>query len=169
MSSLLWAQPPGTVSARMAEAAEPVDEAYEKRITKAELDGVYIPKDLNDAFRQLDLLTDESSRQKFKQMAEEDARHKLHFSLGRWITRNWGFYGGSRLTVHLNQSGLFEPDDMARFIIITYHRRLNRRPLEAPALIDEFQEMRRLEREKRLRQGKVIHEETRKRKPEGGY
>lgn len=167
VTSLLYAQPPGTVSARMAQKADPVEEDYQTRIKQETINGVYIPRDLEDAFRQLDVLTNETSRQKFKEMNEADARHKLHFSLGRWIIHNWGFYEGSRLSYHLNQSGLFEPDDMARFIILTYHRRLNRRPLQADELIVEFQEFRRKEREERLRQGKVIHEETRIKKPDG--
>lgn len=167
MSCLLYAQPPGTVSARMQQQADPIEEDYQTRIKKEMINGVYIPRDLEDAFRQLDVLTNESSRHKFKALSEADARHKLHFSLGRWIIYNWGFYEGSRLSYHLNQSGLYEPDDMARFIIITYHRRLNRRPLQANELIAEFQEFRRKEREERLRQGKVIHKETRIRKPDG--
>ena len=166
---LAWSQPPGTVSARLKaqqEAEKDVqEEDYESRIKKTELYGVYIPKDLGEVFVQFNKLTDEDSRSKFKAMSEEDARHKLHFSLGRWIIRNWGFYGGSRLTKYLNDIGLYEPDDMTRFLIITYHRELNAKPLQVKELVAEFQEARRLEKEKRLQQGTVIHQETRKKAP----
>lgn len=161
------AQPPGTVSARLKAQREAeqsaTEEDYEKRIRKAELYGVYIPKDLGDVFAQLNKLTDEESRQKFRSISEEDAAHKLHFGLGRWMTRNWGFYGGSRLTKYLNDIGLYEPDDMVRFIIITYHREMNDQPLGVKELVANFQEVRRQEQEKRLSEGTIIHQETRKR------
>jgi hypothetical protein len=162
-------QPPGTVSAKLkaqkeAEQNMP-EEDYESRIKKSELYGVYIPKDLGDVFAQLNKLTDEPSRYKFKSMTEEDARYKLHFSLGRWMTSNWGFFGGSRLTKYLNDIGLYEPDDMVRFLIVTYHRELNGKPLGVKELIAEFQEMRGREKEQRLQEGTIIHQETRKRKP----
>lgn len=167
LAHLILAQPPGTVSARLKAQAEaeqaPTEEDYQSRIKKSELYGVYIPKDLGDAFAQISKLTDEPSRVKFKSMTEEDARHKLHFSLGRWIINNWGFYEGSRLSKYLNDVGLFEPDDMARFIIITYHRELNGKPLGVKELVAEFQDMRQKEKDKQLQEGKVIHQETRKR------
>lgn len=168
--SIVQAQPPGTVSARIKAQQEAeqgiLEEDYESRVKKSVLYGVYIPKDLGDVFAQLNQLTDEDSRLKFKSMSEDDAAHKLHFSLGRWITRNWGFYGGSRLTKYLNDVGLYEPDDMVRFLIITYHRELNGTPLGAKELIANFQDMRRLEKEKRLQEGTIIHQETRKRTQE---
>src|SRR5690606_32780541 len=73
------------------------EKEYQKRIQKEFLNGVYIPKDLADCFVQLNRLTDDASKTKFKNMPEEDAARKLHFSLGRWIIYNWGFYEGSRL------------------------------------------------------------------------
>lgn len=173
MVSLSIAQPPGTVSQELkmrekAVSEESVfEEDYESRIRKESLYGVYIPKDLGDAFQQLNQLTDASSRAKFTAMTETDARHKLHFSLGRWIIHNWGFYGGSRLTKYLNDIGIFDPDDMARFVIITYHRELNGRPLGVKELVEEFQVLRETERQKRTLEGEIIHEETRKR-PAGG-
>jgi len=168
--NLAWSQPPGTVSATMrAKALEDQQEMnsfedeYQDRVKKSELYGVYIPEDLGDAFHQLNQLTDTDSRNKFSSMSEQDAGQKLHFSLGRWIISNWGFYQGSRLSKYLNDIGVYEPDDMARFLIITYHRELNNRPLAVKELVAEFQEIRRKEKENRLKEGKVLHEETRKR------
>lgn len=168
---LAYAQPPGTVSKQLkaqkeAEAEQNAfEEDYDYRIRQQVLYGVYIPKDLADVFSQLNEKTDQDSRKKFMAMSEEDAGHKLHFSLGRWIIHNWGFYGGSRLTKYLNDIGIHNPDDMARFIIITYHRELNNKPLGVKELVEEFQEMREAERKKRLEEGEIIHEETRKRQP----
>lgn len=166
---ITYAQPPGTVSAKLkaqqeAEAEQNAfEEDYDYRIRQQMLYGVYIPKDLADVFKELNQKTDKESRMKFTAMSEEDAGHKLHFSLGRWIIHNWGFYGGSRLTKYFNDIGIHNPDDMARFIIITYHRELNNKPLGVKALVEKFQEMRETEKKKRLEEGKIIHEETRKR------
>lgn len=157
--SLLQAQP--------ANSPEEYEAAYQQRIKKETLHGVYIPKDLSDAFIQLNKLIDEESKKKFKQVDEEEAYRMLFFSFGRWITHNWGFYGGSRLSHYLKQLGLTHPDDMARFIIITYHRNLNRNSLDVKPLVESMKEARRLEAEARRQRGTVIHEETRKREPAG--
>lgn len=139
------------------------EKEYQKRIQKEFLNGVYIPKDLADCFVQLNRLTDDASKTKFKNMPEEDAARKLHFSLGRWIIYNWGFYEGSRLSFYLTNLGIGHPDDMAQFIIIAYHRNLNKNKLKVKELIDHYQAKREAEKKKRLQEGEIIHEETRKR------
>lgn len=136
---------------------------YQKRIKKEYLDGVYIPKDLADCFIRLNMLTDEASKTKFKNMSEEEASTKLHFSLGRWMILNWSFYEGSRLSFYLKNLGISHPDDMAQFIIITYHRNLNKNQLNVKELIDHYKAKQELQKKKRIEEGEVIYEETRKR------
>jgi hypothetical protein len=97
-------------------------------------------------------------------MSEEDAAIKLHFSLGRWMIYNWGFYEGSRLSYYLKNLGIGHPDDMAQFIIITYHRNLNKTKLNVKELIDHYKLKTEKARKERLEKGEVIHEEKRKRK-----
>jgi len=142
------------------------EKAYQKRITKEYINGVYIPKDLADSFIQLNQLIDKESKNKFKNMSEEDAARKLHFSLGRWIIYNWGFYEGSRLSVYLSNLGISHPDDMAQFVIITYHRNLNKNKLEVKELIEYYENKKELEKQKKLDQGEVIYEEKRIRPPD---
>ena len=81
-----------------AETESEFDKAYAWRIRQENLDGVYIPKDLTEAFLELNRLTEKSSREKYRNAPEEEATHRLFFSLGRWIILNWGFYEGSRLS-----------------------------------------------------------------------
>ncbi len=142
------------------------EKEYSKRIQKEYLNGVYIPKDLADSFVQLSKLTDNASEQKFKNAPEEFAAKKLHFSLGRWMIYNWQFYEGSRLSHYFRQMGLTHPDDMAQFIIVTYHRHLNKKPLNPKPLIEEFVNNRKSLIQNRLKKGEVIHEETRKVDPD---
>ena len=154
MSGLaLFAQPPSS-------EAE-YEKKYQQRIKKDVLYGVYIPEDLADAFSQLNKLIDVESKKKFKLVGEEEASRKLHFSLGRWIDHNWGFYGGSRFSHYLKSLKLYDPDSMSKFVIITYHRYLNGKPLEVKKLLETFA----LETEKKVvekrSKGKVIFEKTR--------
>lgn len=143
-----------------------LEKAYQKRITQEYINEVYIPKDLTDAFIQLNKLIDEPSRQKFKEVPEDEAAHKLHFSLGRWMAVNWGFYEGSRLSKFIRDIGIDDPDDMSRFLIISYHRNLNRKPLDVKNQVIFYQEKRKKEKEERIKKGEVIEESVRKKKKE---
>jgi hypothetical protein len=149
-----------TAFAQPANNAAQFEKQYKERIQKEYLDDVYIPKDLTDAFIQLNRLIDNASKEKFKHAPEEVVARRLHFSLGRWIIHNWSFYEGSRLTIFINGLGLSHPDDMARFIIIAYHRSINRNPLEVKALVTDLQEKRKAIDQERLLKGQVIHQEV---------
>lgn len=144
-----------------AETIEEFEATYQKRIQQEFLHNVYIPKDLTDAFLQLNQLIDGDSKDKFKSVPENIVSTKLHFSLGRWITHNWGFYAGSRLSHHLKSLGLHHPDDMSRFIIITYHRSLNRESLQVRNLVKFLNEERKKTEEEKAKQGTIIHQEKR--------
>lgn len=141
--------------------------AYQKRIQKAYLNQVYIPADMAEAFAEFNRLIDQDSRKKFKSVPEEIAARKLHFSFGRWMTVNWSFYEGSRFSHYLKKVGVTHPDDMARFVIISYHRYLNKKPLEVKEQVAFYQEKRKAELEARKSRGTVIHSETRQLQPKG--
>jgi len=106
-------------------------------------------------------LIDDSSKQKFTAVNEMEAARKLHFSLGRWIIHNWGFYEGSRFSHYLKGLGLTYPDDMARFVILTYHRNLKKAKLDVKTLLEAMLEDREEEHEARMKQGEVLFEEKR--------
>jgi hypothetical protein len=84
-------------------------------------------------------------------MDEAAASKNLHYSLGRWIWYNWSLYEGSRLSIYMNKVGVNHPEDMAQVILITYHRYLNKKPLDAKVLTEMIREARDKER-KRLKQ-----------------
>ncbi|MDX1941807.1 MAG: DUF6794 domain-containing protein [Saprospiraceae bacterium] len=137
------------------------EKEYQRRIKLEYINEVYIPIDLADAFVQLNKLIDDSSRASFKSMSEEEAASKLFFGFGRWMIVNWGFYEGSRLSHYIKELGITFPDDMAQFIMVSYHRNLNRKPLDVKAQIEYYQEKRRKEHEERLSKGTIIKTETR--------
>jgi len=128
-------------------------EKYQERIQKEYLFGVYIPKDFADAFSEFNRLIEEDSRKKFKEVSEKEAVKKLHFSFGRWIIYNWQFYEGSRFSHYLRQLGVYHPDDMARVVIRSYHRYLNKKDIdikEQVKAIEARKERERQEKQRRL-------------------
>ncbi len=131
---------------------------YEWRIKQAYLFDVYIPRDLYDAFRVLDEATTARSKQKLLSVDEDTAWRKLFFSLGRWMMVNWAFYEGSRFEHYLRQLGLGHPDDMVRFMIVTWHRHLSGKPLRVKELVAQLAEARKKEHLERLRKGQVLEE-----------
>ena len=146
-----------------ANNASEYEAEYQERIRREVLYGVYIPKDLADAFVQLNKLTEPAARQAFAALPEQAAYRELFHSFGRWITVNWGFYGGSRLSYYLRQMGLTHPEDMAEMVITTYHRRLNKRPLDPKPLVEQILERRHEQWRQRVQQGTVVEETVRKR------
>ena len=146
-------------SIRSTEEAE-FDSTYAARIKMEEINDVYIPKDLDDAFSELERLSSPEDLEKFRNAPEDVARSKLFFGLGKWMIVNWGFYEGSRLSDYLRQAGLQHPDDMARVILVCFQRHLNGQPLkfeEEVAYYKAFREKERLERESKK---EVIEEES---------
>ncbi|MCA0235592.1 MAG: hypothetical protein LCH81_04340 [Bacteroidetes bacterium] len=135
---------------------------YQERIKKDKLNGVYIPKNLDDALLQLDKLTTPESREKFKAIPEDSVCAIMHYRLGQWIILNWGFYGGSRLSHYLKSAGITYPDDMADFIMLAYSRKLNGKTVNIKELATRFREKRKQEFEKSRKKGKVLKEEKRK-------
>ncbi len=121
---------------------------YNKNITLTKINGVYIPGSLEEAFKRINKLSPAESRAKFQNAPEKEVCKKLHFGLGRWMIEKWNFYGGSRISHLLKTKGLLHPDDMAQFLLRSYHRFLNELPLEEEALINELAiERKRLARE----------------------
>lgn len=143
------------------------EKQYQERIKKDKLNNVYIPKNLDDAMLQLDKIISAESQAKIKIIPEDSVCLALHNRLGQWMILNWGFYGGSRLSHYLRSAGVTFPDDMADFLILAYHRKLNNKPVTIKELAIYFREKRKKEHEAEKKEGKVIHEETRK-KESGG-
>ena len=136
---------------------------YQKRIKKSRINGVYIPEDMSQCLLELTRLTDAEARTKFKVLEEEEAVRKIHFSLGRWIIHNWGFYEGSRLSVAINKMGISNPDDMAQFIIRSFHRSLNKKELKIKDQLEYYKELQVKRQEEKKKKRKVISTTTRKR------
>lgn len=159
---LLFAAPLISQELQPSFSKKDFDEKYKWRIEQTSLAGQYIPKDLPDALIELNKLTDEASRTKFKSMSENDAEHKLYFSLGRWVATNWSFYEGSRLSHYLREVGITFPEDQAGSIILAWHRSLNKKDINFREIRDKIVAKRKQEREDRLKNATIIKEEIKK-------
>jgi len=157
-SGTLQAQQPTSKEEWPASTEAEYDRQYQERIKKDKLNGTYIPKNLEEAMVELDKRISVDSRIKLKSIPEDSVCDVMHNRLGQWIILNWGFYGGSRLSHYIKSAGISFPDDMADFLILAYHRRLNEKPVGIKELATEFKEKRKQEFEDRKKKGKVIQE-----------
>ena len=135
-------------------------EPYKVRIKKSYINGVYIPKDLQEALLELDKKMDPQAIESFKAYTESEAEQKSYFGFGRWLSVNWGLEEGSRLSHHLQGIGLGFTEDMIRFLMVSYHRHIHGRPLESEQLIAHYQTL----RKKKLEEEKQRKEELLKKK-----
>ena len=130
-------------------------EKYERNIKKERLYGVYIPKDMEDAFVELSALARAQDLEKFKAAPEDTIAVRLHFGLGRWIAHNWNFSEGSRFSHQLKLKGLTFPDDMVETVIRSFHRKLNNKEIKLEEQIAILIEKREKEHEERMKKAKV--------------
>lgn len=99
-----------------------LQELYQKNIVADSIDGVYIPKNIEEAFTELNRLLKIKDIETIKNNEEESFSH---FGLGMWIRNNWGLWSGSRLQQYFIQRDINHPDSMSSFIISQYSNWLN--------------------------------------------
>lgn len=100
---------------------------------------VYVPRDLNDCFVELDKMLSLSLRNEMKDSTQEYML-TYHFSLGMWLRNNWGLWGGSRLSDFFYSIGIYHPDDMSGIILDSYWRYLNSQDIKLEDQVKHYQE-----------------------------
>lgn len=101
------------------------DEAYKKRIIADTIEGIYIPKNLEECFIQLDKILKPKDIETIKNLKSKDDMSNYHFGLGLWIRNNWGLWGGSRLQIYFFNKGVNHPDNMSGIILEYYYEWLH--------------------------------------------
>ena len=104
----------------------------EERFILDSIDGVYIPKNLSDCFKQIDLFWDESKKSEIESWTQEEFVSQNHHGFGTWMRNNWGLWDGSRLSKYFNELGIYHADNMSGTICKNYHRYLNGLKIEIP-------------------------------------
>ena len=88
------------------------------------IDGIYIPKDIDEAIDSLDMIISiEDKRYITDSLSLNDFRVTCHHSLGMWIRNNWGLWGGSRLQRYFLDRKVIHPDDMSDIILKAYYKK----------------------------------------------
>jgi len=105
------------------------------RIQQDTLGGIYIPKDLEDCFRELDKILTENNRREFKNSDPIEC----HFGLGKNLRNRWGLWSGSRLQNYFENLGISHPDDMSGIILDSYHAYLNDKPINLDKQLKKYQ------------------------------
>ena len=110
-----------------------------ERFTTDTLRNVYIPKNLEECFTQIDNFWDDSTKLQVKDWTEDEFIAKTHFGFGMWMRNNWQLWGGSRLSNYFNEMGIYHPDDMSGIIINSYHRYLTGKEIKLEEQIEVYQ------------------------------
>ncbi|MEI7527223.1 MAG: DUF6794 domain-containing protein [Mariniphaga sp.] len=110
------------------------------RYNSDSIKGVYIPKDLEDCFNQIDSFWNDSTKQVVKGWNEAEFSVRIHMGFGMWMRNNWQLWGGSRLSKYFNDKGIFHPDDMSGIILNSYHRHLTNSEIKLEEQIQFYKE-----------------------------
>lgn len=95
-------------------------EELKKRLSAETIDGRHIPKDLGEAFAELDKSLPEIDRKEMLGLQKRAEMIQYHMGLGMWMRNNWGLWGGSRLQKYFTDKGITHPDDMSSVILFFY-------------------------------------------------
>ena len=117
---------------------EMADSIYKARIKLETIDGVYIPRDLYDCFKQLDKLMDADVKAKFMAFKDTEVDARAHKSVGFWLQNKWSLTEGSRLSKYFNDMGVPHYDYMVSIVLTTYHRYLHKKDLGVKALVKQY-------------------------------
>jgi hypothetical protein len=117
-----------------------VDQKIDKkdRFSADSLNGVYIPINLEDCFKQIDSFWPDSTKSKVRTWSEQEFAGRVHMGFGMWMRNNWQLWGGSRLSKYFNDLGVFHPDDMSGIILDSYHRYLTGKEIKLQKQIDSY-------------------------------
>ena len=99
----------------------------------------YIPKDLNDCFKELTKAFIDKDYLTFKNKTEKDIV-LYHHTLGRCIRNKWDLWGESRLSKWFNDKGIHHADDMSGIILTSFWREANSQPIKLEEQIKEYQD-----------------------------
>lgn len=110
------------------------------RFTTDTLRGIYIPKDIEDSFKQINTFWADSTKTKLMKLTEDEFSGRLHMGFGMWIRNNWQLWGGSRLSAYFNKKGIEHPDDMSGIILDSYYRYLNKQDIKLDEQIQFYTE-----------------------------
>lgn len=129
------------LSAGNASAQAQEDQKYKvtPSVDSASPNGIYIPKDLKDCFKELKAMLAPELIEEMRSGTEDDMI-EYHHGLGTWLRNNWGLWADSQLKKYFNGIGVHHPDDMSGIILTSFWRHLNNRPIQLEEQTKYYQE-----------------------------
>jgi hypothetical protein len=91
-------------------------------------ESIYVPKDLEDSFVQLQKILTKDEIEKNRSGSETDMG-KYFLRLGAKTRNDWGLWWDSRLAEWFNSHGIHHADDMSGIILNSFWRHLNGKPI----------------------------------------
>jgi hypothetical protein len=97
-----------------------------------------IPRNLESCFPILDKTLSESEHIVVKTFPEDSIYFNKEFKLGADFFHAWKLYDGSRLTKYFNKKGLLGSHEIYECILVSYHRYLNKIPIDFEGQIEKY-------------------------------
>lgn len=97
------------------------------------------PKTLEECYPALKKKLSSSQLKYFKEMIEDNVRASYHMGLGKQLRNHWGLWAGSELAVWFKDIGITHADDMSGIILLSFHRRLNDKPILLEEQVQHYQ------------------------------
>lgn len=107
-----------------ATAQDRLKTTHDIKAASEKIDGVYIPRDIEDAIKVLDTCLTSEQKDTLRALSFEDY-NGLHHGLGRALRNDWGLWGGSRLRDYFTSFGVYHPDDMSGYILLAFYHHLH--------------------------------------------
>lgn len=87
------------------------------------IEGVYIPKNLDETYTELNKLLKRKHKNNLFKNEESEFLTSQHFRLGKYIRNEWGLWRLSRLYLWFKDKGVTHPDDISAIILKYYFRK----------------------------------------------
>ncbi len=99
----------------------------ERRKELDSINGVYIPRTMEEALVKLDKVMPDKERQILVTLENQPDKYNSDAGgLGKWIRTNWGIIEGSRLQIYFNERNLYDPKEISNVIVTQYIKYLKK-------------------------------------------
>lgn len=100
--------------------------------------GVYIPKDLADALRELDAMLPAAAKEDIKIIEKSEMIVAYQDGFGTWLRNSWGLWKSSRLANYFTSIGIQHPNDMSATILDCYWSKVHGDPKYLTEPLERF-------------------------------
>ena|SRR6185436_15026447 len=100
---------------------------------------IYLPVDLEDAFRELRRMLSPELLAEMKERVE-GGMMEYHLGVGMWLRNHWRLWADSKLAQYFHRLGVHHPEDMSVIILATFWCHLHSLPLRLEERVAYYRE-----------------------------